>query len=137
MKLGYIYDPVMEPRIREYLLEKQAIHGWTQEEMASALGVKKPSLNRWLHGHFIPDYESMKKIAAGLGVPIQEVLDARDGKYQPMSQAEREALEIGKKYSPEAILVAVEAIVKSKGITKEEFAAALARAKEIRKDQGE
>lgn len=93
----------MEPQIRDYLLEKQAINGWTQEEMAAKIGVPIGTLNRWLHGHFVPRYEAMQKIAFGLKVPMQEVLDAREGRYKPLSVAARKALEIRRLYDKEAL----------------------------------
>jgi transcriptional regulator with XRE-family HTH domain len=96
----------MDSKIREYLLEKQAMNGWKQDDMAAALGVPKATLSRWLHGHFLPGYEAMKKIAKGLKVPLQEVLDAREGRYVPMREAERQAIEINNKYGTDAVLAA-------------------------------
>lgn len=111
MKPCLKYDSSMESKIRDYLLEKQAVNGWKQDEMAGVIGVPKGTLSRWLHGTVLPDYDSMRKIADGLQVPMQEVLDARDGKYKPMSKAKREGVEITKKYDPESVKEAFRAMV--------------------------
>lgn len=41
-KKGFVYALPMEPQIRDYLLEKQAINGWTQEEMVSFVCLPRP-----------------------------------------------------------------------------------------------
>jgi len=103
-----LYDDEMESKLRDYLLEKQALNNWQQDEMAEKLKVPKGTLSRWLSGTNEPKLNSLKLIAEGLGVPLQEVINVVEGKYKPLSSLEREALEIQNRYTKESIALAYE-----------------------------
>src|SRR5882757_6447833 len=95
--------PCMKNKIPDYLLEKMAIHDWTQQELADKVGVSKGTISRWINQPGDLDVSSMKKIASGSKVPLQEILDVMEGQYTPLSKAERGAIEIRNKYDAEAI----------------------------------
>lgn len=137
MKLSFLYDSCMESKLRDYLLEKQVINKWKQGEMAEQLKVPKGTLSRWLSGQFEPDLPSLRKIAQGLGVSLQEVVDAAEGKFRPMSKFQRDAIEIKNKYDAEAVALAYFELSEKLGAhSPEEVLEALKSEQEKRKSAG-
>ena len=49
--------------------------GWTQEQLASAVGVKRSVISKYESGAISPSYEMMRKIADALHVPITDLID--------------------------------------------------------------
>ena len=49
--------------------------GWTQEQLASAVGVKRAVISKYESGAISPSYEMIQKIADALHVPITELID--------------------------------------------------------------
>jgi transcriptional regulator with XRE-family HTH domain len=91
--------PYMSSSFSEYLLEKMALLELEKDaDLARKLDFSRATINRWLHEKVTPGYTSMRKIAKNLGVPIQEVIDAVEGKYIPISEGERNAIVVEKRY---------------------------------------
>ncbi len=53
-------------------------HGWSQRTLADAVGVKQPHIARLESGQNDPSLGTMRKLAAALGVTIEEVVRALD-----------------------------------------------------------
>lgn len=49
--------------------------GITQEQLAERLSVTRQAVSRWENGDTSPDIETLKLIAAALGVPVERVLE--------------------------------------------------------------
>ena len=49
--------------------------GWTQEQLANAVGVKRAVISKYESGAISPSYEMMQKIADALQVPVTELVD--------------------------------------------------------------
>jgi transcriptional regulator with XRE-family HTH domain len=100
----------MKSKIHDFLLEKMAVNGWSQQELADKIGVSKGTISRWINqpGENELDLSSLKKIAAALQLPLQEVVDVTQGIYKPLSKRERDAIEIRKRYDAETIRLAFE-----------------------------
>ena len=60
--------------IRKYRKEL----GFTQEEMASRLGVTTPAVNKWENGNTLPDISMLAPIARLLGITTDELLAYKD-----------------------------------------------------------
>lgn len=53
-------------------------HGWSQRTLADAIGVKQPHIARLESGQNDPSLGTMRKLAAALGVTIEEIVRALD-----------------------------------------------------------
>jgi transcriptional regulator with XRE-family HTH domain len=91
-----------------FLLDKMAEKNWNPSQLANAVGVHRGTVGRWIKEGLLPSFETMKKIAKGLGVPLQVVIDAVEGRYDSLSDYEREAVEITRRYAKESIKLAYE-----------------------------
>ena len=48
--------------------------GWTQEQLANAVGVKRAVISKYESGMVSPSYKKKKKIAAALDIPVTELV---------------------------------------------------------------
>lgn len=48
--------------------------GWTQEQLANAVGVKRAVISKYESGMVSPSYNMVQKIAAALDVPVTELV---------------------------------------------------------------
>lgn len=71
MKIGEV--------IRKYRKAKEL----TQEELAKALGVTAPAVNKWENGNAMPDITLLAPIARLLGVSLEELLSFREELSMP------------------------------------------------------
>lgn len=53
-------------------------HGWSQRTLADAIGVKQPHIARLEIGQNDPSLGTMRKLAAALGVTIEDIVRALD-----------------------------------------------------------
>jgi len=53
-------------------------HGWSQRALADAIGVKQPHIARLESGQNDPSLGTMRKLAAALGVTIEDIVRALD-----------------------------------------------------------
>lgn len=53
-------------------------HGWSQRTLADAIGVKQPHIARLESGQNDPSLGTMRKLAAALGVTIEDIVRALD-----------------------------------------------------------
>lgn len=51
--------------------------GITQAEFAKALGVRQPSVSRWLSGQAVPDMDTFEKMAKALLIAPEKLLKGR------------------------------------------------------------
>lgn len=115
-----MYDSSMSKEIvptnsfRDYILEKLAISGETHESLAKRIGVAKSTVSTWINEGLLPKYPTMKKVSKGLGVPLEEVINAVEGDYKPISKVQREVLEIQKKYSEDTIFALIQSFPREK-----------------------
>lgn len=59
--------------ISQWLREMLRKYGSTYD-MALALGVREPTLNRWMNGRRVPSASSCLKLAEATGTPVQDVI---------------------------------------------------------------
>lgn len=52
-------------------------NGITQAEFAKALGVRQPSVSRWLNGQAVPDMDTFEKMAKVLLIAPEKLLKGR------------------------------------------------------------
>jgi len=62
-------------RLKEILKEK----GLTQSDLARAIGTDRSSVNRYVHGHTIPSFRTMSKIAKVLKEEVGNIFFVDDG----------------------------------------------------------
>ena len=48
--------------------------GWTQEQLANAVGVKRAVISKYESGMVSPSYNMVQKIAAALDIPVTELV---------------------------------------------------------------
>lgn len=48
--------------------------GWTQEQLADAVGVKRAVISKYESGMVSPSFDMIQKIAAALNVPITSLM---------------------------------------------------------------
>ena len=48
--------------------------GWTQEQLANAIGVKRAIISKYESGMVSPSYNMVQKIAAALDIPVAELV---------------------------------------------------------------
>lgn len=48
--------------------------GWTQEQLANAIGVKRAIISKYESGMVSPSYNMVQKIAAALDIPVTELV---------------------------------------------------------------
>jgi len=84
-------DNVMELRIKEILAQR----GITLKEFATASGISQSNLSNYLNGNISPTLETLKRIAANLGVDVVELFKEKedvefyakyDGAFYPISK---------------------------------------------------
>lgn len=68
--MGTRYAAIVANNIRAEL----ARNGWSQEELASKLGINRVTLNRRLRGQLPWTLEQLDQAAAAVGVPLAELL---------------------------------------------------------------
>ena len=51
--------------------------GMTQEQLAKALGVTQGAVSQWEMGITHPGFESLRKLAAALGVTVDELINGK------------------------------------------------------------
>ena len=61
-------------RIKVY----RAMHNWTQEELASEVGVTRKTINTIENGKFIPSAYLAIKIARAFGVSVEDIFQLGD-----------------------------------------------------------
>jgi len=70
-------NPKMRSRLRELL----AARGWTQADLARAIGTTPKMVGRWATGEGWPAMEWALKIARALDVPVEEII-VLDGRWR-------------------------------------------------------
>lgn len=55
------------------LLEARSAHGWTQAELADAVGVSRKTINTVENGVFVPSTTLALKLARALGQPVESL----------------------------------------------------------------
>jgi len=100
----------MDNLLSELLKDKMIQKNWTYDQMSSAIGVGRSNLHKWINDGVLPDTKNLVKIADGLGIGLGEIIDALEGRYIPMDEADREAIAICRRYKPESILRAAERV---------------------------
>lgn len=65
-------------KLNETIRRLRRAKGLTQEQVAQALGVSGPAVNKWERGRGYPSIDSLKAIAEFFGVTIDELLSNRE-----------------------------------------------------------
>jgi len=64
--------------LRNQIKVYRAMHDWTQEELASRVGVTRKTINTVENGRFIPSAYLAIKIAQVFGVTVEDVFQLDD-----------------------------------------------------------
>lgn len=64
----------MERTVRIHLVEERKSRGWSQQELADALGTTQHNVSRWEAGHTTPSPYFRTKLCELFGMSIQELL---------------------------------------------------------------
>lgn len=65
----------LQKRLGKHIAHLREREGLTQEELAFRCDKDKQSINRLERGHINPSAYYLTEIAAGLGIPVKELLD--------------------------------------------------------------
>jgi transcriptional regulator with XRE-family HTH domain len=65
---------IVGARIRQIRLEKNM----TQEELAVSVGKQRPAIQRIEGGHINPSIYTLREVAAGLGIKLEELVMGLD-----------------------------------------------------------
>ena len=65
--------------IAEFLREYCESNVISQSDLALILGVSKRTIERWVMGKSLPNNEYLKLIAVGVEVPLEQLVEMRDG----------------------------------------------------------
>ncbi len=66
-----------------YLYEKRKAAGLSQSQVARLLGLSDKAVSKWENGRAKPTTESLRKLSALFGVPVEELLRLREEKKPP------------------------------------------------------
>lgn len=69
----------MIPRLRNQLKVFRAQKGWTQAELAVAIGVSRKTINTVENGIFVPSTILALKMASALGTTVEQLFELADG----------------------------------------------------------
>lgn len=61
----------MAERLANRLREAREVKGWTQAQLAEAIGVSRKTVNTVENGVFVPSTLIALKLAAALGAPVE------------------------------------------------------------------
>ncbi len=61
-----------------YICEKREAMGWTQEKLASMVGVSTKTISSWENGKSKIQHENMMKLADALGVSVVDIMEGKD-----------------------------------------------------------
>lgn len=62
-------------RSMDTIADQRKASGWTQERLAEELGVTQAAVAHWENGRRNPSVETLKKVAAALGVPLMKLIE--------------------------------------------------------------
>ncbi len=69
----------MAERLENSLREARERAGWTQAQLAEAIGVSRKTVNTIENGVFVPSTVIALKLAAALGPPVEALFRLTDG----------------------------------------------------------
>lgn len=61
---------------RENVEREYKSRNWTQDDLAGAAGIGRPSLNRILNKKAVPGLDTCEAIANALGIPLEELISS-------------------------------------------------------------
>ena len=85
----------------QYIAEKRAEKGLTQQQLADRLHVTNKAVSKWETGRGLPDIQMLEPLSEALGVTPAELL--RCGRPEPEAETVREALQYSEKRTREKI----------------------------------
>jgi GTP pyrophosphokinase len=65
-------------KIGTKIAEERKKQGFTQEQLAEALGVSAQAVSKWENGWNLPDIENLNRLAELLGMPLQSIFSDSD-----------------------------------------------------------
>lgn len=65
----------MSAKFSKRLVELMERLNWTQSRLARELGSERQRVGHWVKGRSEPDSETIRRIAAAMGVPVSELVD--------------------------------------------------------------
>lgn len=83
------------------IAEAREARGWTQEQLAEAVGTTQQTIQRWESGHTDPKVSNVKKISNALGITMSFILNIDDEKEsETLSADEHEMVVLFRKLPP-------------------------------------
>ena len=85
-----------------HIAEARNMAGWSQEQLAQAIGSTQQTVQRWETGQTDPQVSKIQAISAALGVTVSYLMgvDESQQSYGPTSEAETELVRLYRKCSP-------------------------------------
>lgn len=82
------------------IAEARAARGYTQEQLAQAIGTTQQTIQRWESGQVTPRVDSVEDISRALGITMSFIMGIDEGKKEQLSADEAEMLEIMRNITP-------------------------------------
>ena len=77
------------------IAEAREARGWTQEQLAEAIGTTQQTIQRWESGQIEPKLTSVRKISNALGITVSFILNINDeNSGELLSDNERELVSL-------------------------------------------
>lgn len=85
-----------------HIAEARNMAGWSQEQLAQAIGSTQQTVQRWETGQTDPQVGKIQAISAALGVTVSYLLGVEESQsaYGPTTDAEQELVRLYRSCSP-------------------------------------
>lgn len=84
------------------IAEARYERGWTQEQLAEAIGTTQATVQRWESGQVVPQVSRLEDISRAMGVTLSFLLGIDSEKQAPdLSSQEQELVDIMRTITPE------------------------------------
>lgn len=87
------------------IAEAREARGWTQEQLAQAIGTTQQTVQRWESGQTDPQVSKVEAISKALGITMSFLLgvDSAGNEKDVLSAAEQELVDIMRGITPEGV----------------------------------
>lgn len=96
-----------------HIAEARISRGWSQEQLARAVGTTQQTIQRWETGQTDPQIGKVRAISAALGVTMSYLLGVGDAEYDSsalLSHDEQRLLELYRRCSPTGKVYAMQVV---------------------------
>lgn len=76
------------------IAEAREARGYTQEQLAQAIGTTQQTIQRWESGQVTPRVDKVEDVSRALGITMSFLLGIDDNKKEHLSASEQEVIDI-------------------------------------------